>query len=96
MEGPLACFLSFCNLVLLPPVLVQIYRLHPSWEQMGLVCNKHLAVVQVSWLFILVRVDSDLAVGGSPGGVGAGSMQSLCRTPPVFTQLHQVMPFLLP
>ena len=25
--------------------------------------------------------------GGSPGGAGAGSMQSLCRTPPVFSQL---------
>ena len=34
---------------------------------MGLVSNKHLTKVQVSWLFVLVRGDSDLTAGDSPG-----------------------------
>ena len=68
----------------------------PGNKWVWLVCNKHLAVVQVNLLFVLVRVDADLVVGGLPREAGAGSMHSLCRTPPVFTQLHRAMPFLWP
>lgn len=70
MEGPLACFISVIQYFFLLCLFKSTGSTPPGNKWVWLVCNKHLAVVQVSRLFVLVHVDADLVVGGSPGGAG--------------------------
>lgn len=58
MEVPLACCLSFCDLVL-PLAFLHLFKFMgsaPSGSREGvwLVCNKHLAVVKARGFLVLV------------------------------------------